>query len=147
MTNVQAALLCGQLEDIKIIREQKKNVFDHYKQAFHDHPQIKLQLQEADTVSENWIFAVRLLGSPSYAAIRDYLNSQNIECRPLFYPVSVHKCMTNRYQLVNGEETGVLLSRECVMLPSYPTLERDKQNHVINAVRELCKQFGDRNGT
>lgn len=59
MTNIQAALLYGQLEIQPEIREKKRSIFDLYTQELKDVEGIRFQETEANTEHAQWMFGLR----------------------------------------------------------------------------------------
>lgn len=140
MTNVQAAILYGQLEVLPDILSMKQSVFDIYRKAFGEREDIKIQVQEAGTESANWMFGVRVPGSPGYEETEQYFKMRQIEVRPMFYPISDHKHLDRHPDIFGVDSTkAYLLNKECFILPSYPELNIGDQNHIIYSVNEYLK--------
>jgi len=141
MTNIQAAILTGQLEVMPEILERKTEIFDFYRESLSSIEGVSLQKQEKDTVHSNWIFSVRLHGSPGYREASIFLNEKGIESRPMFYPSSKHKHIKNSKFVSVGEETNAeKLNRECVLLPSFPELSRNELNRIVESIKLLAKK-------
>ncbi len=140
MTNIQAALLLGQLEILDEIIEKKSGIFKRYRKHFSEREDIKTQKIDADTEHSNWMFAVRIIGSKGYAHAEQYFRDKEIEVRPMFYPITFHGHLTSS-DITHGN-TGVarLLNKECVVLPSYPELTKDEIKHIITCVDEYAGQ-------
>ena len=134
MTNVQAAILLGQLECLDEIIEMKKAVFNMYKSILSNLNGISLQQTDNGTESANWMFGVRIENNPSYANVNSFLNDKNIDSRPMFYPSSCHRYLHSvpSFGFAKNESVSEKLSRECVILPSFPGL-------LPNQVENICK--------
>jgi perosamine synthetase len=140
MTNVQAAILCGQLDVLPSILQMKRDVFDIYRKAFANRDDIKIQKKDPNTEHSNWMLGVRVPGSPGYDEAEAYFKSHGVEIRPMFYPASAHTHLENNESFYLGDETNaILLNKECFILPSYPELNIGDQNHVIHTVNEYVK--------
>ena len=61
MTNLQASILYGQIKDIDLILEMKKNIFLEYERQMKNIQGISLPKQEKETINSNWMFGIRLL--------------------------------------------------------------------------------------
>ena len=59
MTNVQAALLLGQLEILEEIQERKRIIFDLYRKELSGVAELELQEIENGTEPSNWMFAIK----------------------------------------------------------------------------------------
>lgn len=127
MTNVQAGFLYDQLCDLDHILNLKKNIMSRYCQAFQDIPQIYPLQTEEDTEIANWMYVITF--SDNYEEFEKYMNSQNIDTRPLFYDIGEHPHLTD----ITKHSSDVILPRGA-MLPSYPGLTEEQQNHVIQSV-------------
>ncbi len=137
MTNIQAALLLGQLEEWDNIYGGKQVLFMKYNEAFKDHPNIIPQKIVYD--HSKWMYAIRIVGSKSYEDNKRFFDARGIDTRPMFYSFKHHKHlyflhnMTGR-TLANAER----LHKEIVMLPSYPELTKIEINHIANSAKELA---------
>lgn len=140
MTNVQAAILCGQLDVLPEIIDRKNTVFNLYSQAFKDREDIKIQEQMEQTTPANWMFGVRVPGSPGYEPAEKYFRAQGIEIRPMFYPIFDHPYLKNHPDVWGCDCLNArLLNKECFILPSYPELSTEDQFHIIYTVNQYLK--------
>lgn len=135
MTNVQAAILCGQLDALQDILNLKRKIFDKYRQAFGNRDEIRIQISEENTASANWMFGVRVPGQLSYDAARLYFQMKGIEIRPMFYSIFTHDHLKNNMDIRPCDCTVAdVLNKECFILPSYPELSVDEQQYIIDTV-------------
>lgn len=138
ITNIECALLYGQLEIYEEILELKNKVFTNYHNAFKDREdKIVMQKNEENTSSANWMFGLRIKGQ-NYDYIEKYFTDNEIEARPLFYPIDRHKHLQNNLLVsYDTNDIGRLLNKECIILPSFPELSLGEQRHIINVVEQL----------
>ena len=141
MTNVQAALLCGQLDCLPEILERKEAIFSIYKKGFSNSENILIQEEEENTISSNWMMGIRIIGSPGFRDISSFLKKNNIDCRPMFYPMSRHKHL-QKYAQHTDEEASSLLAKEVLLLPSYPELTPREQEHIMGTIKKYIKERG-----
>lgn len=137
MTNIQAGLLYDQLNDIDHILNLKKQIFTNYdkllEKEISENKIIKLK-NEANTEQSYWMYCIIIKGI-NYDEIEKYMNSKNIQIRPFFYDIRKHehlkgiKCV---YEECNVIKNGA-------MLPSYPGLELEKQEHISNCIKEYLE--------
>ncbi len=140
MTNVQAAILYGQLECLQDILSLKRNIFNTYREAFKDREEIRIQISEDNTTSSNWMFGVRVLGQTSYDAAEAYFILRGIEVRPMFYSIFFHDHLSGNQDISPADCTVAnQLNQECFILPSYPELTAEEQQYIINAVNEYVR--------
>jgi perosamine synthetase len=138
MTNVQAAILRGQLENIETIVAEKERVFSLYRELLADVSGVSFQKSDPDTKHSNWMIGIRIDNS-FYDNAEKFFNKNFIEVRPMFYPIHAHTHLNSVY--VHGD-SGVAekLNRECIVLPSYPELEDHEICHVANTVKKYIAE-------
>ena len=120
MTNIQAAILYGQLLIANDINHKKEMIFDYYRTELNQIDGVWTQTIEAPTHHSNWMMGVRIEGLDSFDTISKYMSGKGIDVRPMFYPMSYHD-----YDIcdnIGDESISVLLSNECFMIPSFPEL-------------------------
>jgi perosamine synthetase len=140
MTNIQAAILYGQLEVMPDIIEMKEEVFERYRDALKDREDISIQKIEENTRHSNWMMGVRIKNNESYEKAEAYFKSVDIEIRPMFYPINAHVHLVNNYSVSIGDCTNAeILNKECFILPSYPELSIAEQDHVLNTLNDYVK--------
>lgn len=140
MTNVQAALLYGQLQVLPDILSMKQDVFDRYRKALAGREDILIQTSAPNTEHANWMLGVRVPGNKNYEIAELYFRAQGIEIRPMFYPITAHKHLVNNY-VVSWTEcaNALLLNQECFILPSYPELTPQEQTHILGTLENYLK--------
>ena len=140
MTNVQAAFLYDQLCDFQRIVETKNNLFNTYEKLLGDlieKGSVKLQRLESGTQRAHWMFTLRIINNLPYENLQKYMNSQGIEVRPMFYPIEKHTHLANIKRC--ADDLPELIQRECVMLPSSPSLTYDEQEYIIDNLRKYIE--------
>lgn len=135
MTNIQAAILYGQLEVLPEIIKKKEKVFGLYRELLKNIPSVVVQQPTDNTKSSNWMMGVRIINmNRPYYELEKHFKDNDIEIRPMFYPMSKHSYLKN---ISNAEEEVIadILSNDCIMLPSYPELEEQEIEKVVNVLR------------
>ncbi len=144
MNNVQAAILCAQLEILPDIMEMKHAVFDYYRGRFEKMAGVDIQHWSPGVESANWMFGVRLVGNRSYMETEKFFSDAGIETRPMFYPIDYHKHLhhKNSNRVTRSSiDTAKRLSQEIVILPSFPEITTIQQDFIINKVEEYVQKF------
>ncbi len=90
MTNVQAAILLGQLEIYPEIKERKENIFYTYRNLLSNIDNVRLQKITENTEHSNWMFGIRILGNKDYKTTEHFFLKNGIEIRPFFYSIQRH---------------------------------------------------------
>jgi perosamine synthetase len=140
MTNIQAAILMGQLELLPEIMEMKEEVFDRYRTALKDQEKILMQTSDPTTKHANWMFGIRVPGKSNYQQAELYFKGHGIDIRPMFYPIRSHDHL--RYNSrVNWRycPNADLLNQECFILPSYPELTKKEQEHILTTLQNFVE--------
>lgn len=136
MTNVEAGILYGQLFLKDEILERKEQLFTRYRELMSD---LDVHFQETEDGCEhsNWMFGIRIPKS-DYTMAKSHFDTYEIETRPMFYSINDQK-----YVKDVRCETAVAdrLSKECVILPSYPGMTNTEQDYVIEAVRRYVQEL------
>lgn len=138
MTNIQAALLYDQMNDIEHILKLKSKIFDNYKQLINElkYKNTKYDFctlkSEINTISSNWMFTIIIKNTKhSYDEYESYMKSNDIEIRPIFYDNHCHKhlCDIKKHNTLNTNIDNYTIG---IMLPSYPELTYSQQQHIID---------------
>jgi len=140
MTNIQAAILYGQLEMLPVIIKEKRRVFDLYKELISQVPNAEVQQTEIDTESSNWMFGIKILNEITYNDVEKYFKYEGIDIRPMFYPMSKHKPLE---EVANKDQEVIAnkLSKQCFLLPSYPELTNDNIIYIISILKKLINKY------
>jgi perosamine synthetase len=140
MTNIQAAFLYDQLNDIESILYNKKQIFENYEtllQPLITSGRIGLFKNESNTENAHWIFAIRIIGNnKSIEETTEFFKSNNVDIRPFFYPINKHGHLNS---IENNDEISFLLNKEIIMIPSSPTITMDEQKQVVDVVNRFLE--------
>jgi perosamine synthetase len=135
MTNIQAAFLYDQLNDIERILTNKTRIFNNYKLLLTpliNDGKIKLFEKEMNTENACWIFAVRIVhNKKSIDETTEFFKLHNVDIRPFFYPINKHTHLIN---IPNVDETSKLLNKEIIMIPSSPTITYEIQTYIVSVI-------------
>ena len=143
MTNVQAAILCGQLELVADIRSRKREVFDLYREQLREVDEIRFQQEEPGTEHAQWMFAVRFEGFDlaTKNALELFLFENNIETRPMFYPIDRH---AHLIRFKGAHAVANQLNHQCLLLPSFPEMTRGQVLNVSRKIKDFLRTRGSR---
>jgi GNAT superfamily N-acetyltransferase len=135
MTNIEAAFLYDQLNDIDTILQNKQHIFKNYETLLEPlikDNKVKLFEKEENTQNSCWIFALRLFDNKkSIEEITDFFNKTGVDIRPFFYPINKHKHLSS---IKNTDEVSIILNREIIMIPSSPNITIKEQQQVVNSI-------------
>jgi perosamine synthetase len=136
MTNIQAAILCGQLQVLPDIINMKREIFETYRRAFGNREDILIQEISNNTENANWMFGVQVPGQLMYEAAELYFKMHGIEIRPMFYSIHTHKHLKNNADIIvpSNNINADILNKKSFILPSYPELTKEEQKYIIDTV-------------
>ena len=132
MTNIQAAILCAQIERGEEILKEKKRVANKYKSIFQESKSIEMQRVLTGHEHGSWMIVIKTqLNAEALAA---ELKKAGIDTRPMFYPLNEMPPL--RSKDITPVSKG--LSERCLMLPSSPLLSDENIDFVCkNVVKAL----------
>ena len=132
MTNVQAAFLYDQLNDLDHILTLKENIFKKYnkllQKEFKKGKIIKLDYED-NTISATWMYCI-IIDGLDFKSLEIYMNDKMIQIRPFFYDIRKHD------HLKDIKVDYPEITNSGIMLPSYPDLKEEQQEYIINCLVE-----------
>lgn len=139
MTNIQAAILYGQLESLDEIKEKKHKIFGHYKSIFDGEKGISLQKIDPNTEHSEWMFGLRFdnFTLSQKKDLEHHLFQVGIDTRPMFYEMKKHEYLSH---IKNFDDNSVKLNEQCLILPSYPQLTDSQVNFIGNKIIKYLKK-------
>ena len=88
------------------------------------------------------MYAVRLLGSPSYQSNQKFFEDRGIDTRPMFYSFKNHKHLDFLHTMAGRTHANAMrLHNEIVMLPSSPELMMSEIDKICEAVIERANSL------
>ncbi len=138
MSNIHSAILYGQLMDFEDIADMKKEVFHNYNEMLSGLP-LEVQVEEEDTNHSLWMYGVKMPSIDAKESVVSSLKNAGIETRPMFYPMSSHEHLSGIAN-PDDEEIAVDLSERCIMLPSYPDLDKSNIKQITDVIKESMNE-------
>lgn len=138
MTNVQAAFLYDQLNNIENILSNKKNIFGNYEKLLEPlikNNKVKLFKNEDNTENSHWIFSLRILNNPlSIEDTYDFFKNKGVDTRPFFYPINAHGHLKN---IKFDDDVSYKLHSEILMIPSSPDITNKEQEYIVDSINQF----------
>lgn len=140
MTNIEAAVGLGQLEDHAWHSERRAEIFRWYSDELCKRSSLTMQHDQPWSARACWLFTVLI--DPALAARRDWLINalldKGIETRPVFYPMHV---LPPYVELLGEQVLPVAedISRRGISLPTHPGLTRDDVSFVSETLCECLE--------
>jgi perosamine synthetase len=139
LTNIQAAMGCAQLEQLKSFLGAKRRIFDIYAEGLESVPGIAMMDESAHVTSARWLSTILVdkaafgLGSRELMA---ELGRAGIQSRPLWQPL--HRSPAHPDGRRECPVADSIQSR-ALSLPSSVGLEPESQATIIDCIRALSK--------
>lgn len=137
LTNMQAAVGCGQLDNINNIIFNRKRVYELYRDELDNEYGINMQYFPAYVEPVVWAIAVKI-DPNAFRGDRDFLIEKmlemGIETRPGFYSFGVMPLYNTTILPVSGDVGANVLS-----FPSYPSLTSDEIRFICNEFKKFRK--------
>lgn len=139
LTNVACAILCAQLERRDSILENRRNIFETYRELLTGIPGIGFQPQAAWARPAAWLFCITV-DQEAYGRSRDELAAllaeDEIETRPFFLPL--HRLPPFREQSQRRSERLPFtdaLSESGLNLPTFNQLDAEDIERIASVIR------------
>lgn len=145
MTNVAAAIGCGQVEDAELHLSERYRIASKYMQEFRpleDEGLVQFPANIPDYRNVYWLFSMLLKGFDQ--TMRDrlidtLLNEHGIETRPFFIPMHLLPIYKgSKDDLMNSE----IVSAQGINLPTYTGLPNSSIEEISGIVSDVIRSFG-----
>ena len=136
MSNIVAGIGRGQLKVLKERIKRKKEIYNNYKKAFYEYPQIKM-MPIADFGEPNYWLTVITIDTSSGVEPEDILvklEENNIESRPVWKPMHLQPVFRDCEYFKHGEDIAAKLFERGICLPSGTAMTDEEQQRVINII-------------
>ena len=141
MSNIQAAIGLGQLERLNYLLKKKREIFNHYKNYLSDLPLI-MNPEDDDCTNGYWMPTI--VFKKDFKIKRDnlisYLNSQNIDARVFFWPLS-HTPIKGKKAFNKKEYLSEEIHLRSLNLPSSFDLTTTDIKFVCDSMRYYLKNL------
>ncbi|WP_318308123.1 DegT/DnrJ/EryC1/StrS family aminotransferase [Flagellimonas crocea] len=137
MSNVLAGIGRGQMEVLDDRVEARRNNFEYYKEALKDIEEIAFLDEPEGSFSNRWLTCIL---TPSFAVrekLRNALEQENIESRPLWKPMHLQPIFEKSRSFVNGVSENLFEKGLC--LPSGSNLLKDDVERICNIIKNQLK--------
>lgn len=149
MSNVLAGIGRGQLRVLKQRVTQRRQVFERYKKAFADMPQIQWMPEPNGYHSTRWLTCFTLPGedaSEKCHRVMKALERHLIEARPVWKPMHLQPLFKDAPYFAHqtGRDVSTHLFQAGMCLPSGSNLTEAEQDRVIDHVRHAITMSEER---
>ncbi len=141
MSNILAAIGRGQLRSLKQRVAQKRKIFEFYKERLSKYVGIAFQPELVESVSNRWLTSIIVdtkLTKTNREEIRNLLEKNNIESRPLWKPMHLQPVFKDVPRYTNGVSEKLFLQGLC--LPSGTALQESQVHRICTLIESLLNK-------
>lgn len=132
MTNICAAIGLAQLERADEILAKKRQIAHWYSDLFSDLP-VTFHGETVDVRHSYWMCSILAENRLKRDQLRDVLESQRIETRPVFFPIHTMPMYAKKFQRHPVAEN---IGWRGINLPSWPDLSNEQIINIVSIVRD-----------
>lgn len=139
LTNLQAALGLGHLEQIDVFIEKKLDMVKKYNQSLQNVRGIKLPTQEAYAKSVYWMYNIELTEEAPFdrETFMSKLKEKGVDTRTYFYPMHAQPVLEKFAKSGLTYPVSTHLSEVGLYLPSGLAITDEQIEYVIKCVKEV----------
>lgn len=131
LSNVSAGIGRGQMKILDKRVKRKQEIYFRYMQNFSKLDEIEMMPYPEGTVSNCWLSAI-VLKNHNPISVIDYLNSHNIESRPIWKPMHQQPVFSHHEYYGSNYESELFDNGLC--LPSDSKMTNEQIDHVSNLI-------------
>jgi perosamine synthetase len=136
MTNIQAAIGLAQLERCSMFIFKKRAIAANYRKQLDGLP-LTPHSEQVNTLHSYWMVSFLVDRAELRDPLREYLKSNGVETRPLFYPAHTMPMYSKNHQEFPVAEN---LARRGMNLPSWPGLTDDDITIVCGLIKDFYEK-------
>lgn len=133
MSNIQAAIGCGQIERIDELIKRKRDILSFYKHSLQGFTEISMNPEPNGCINGAWMPTIVFPENISITRekiLSNFLN-ENIDARVFFWPLS----MLDMFDSVKMNKNAWGISERAINLPSYHNIEMCEMMRVTEVIK------------
>lgn len=134
MSNVLAGIGRGQMEVLEDRVAARRNNFNEYKKQLSNIKGISFLEETKGAFSNRWLTCILTPSNEVREKIRESLESENIESRPLWKPMHLQPVFDKELSYVNGVSEDLFNRGLC--LPSGSSLEKEELKRICEIIKK-----------
>ncbi|HSV54806.1 MAG TPA: DegT/DnrJ/EryC1/StrS family aminotransferase [Burkholderiaceae bacterium] len=137
MSNLQAAIGCGQLERIEALIARKREILAYYRAALADMPGISMNPEPAGRINGAWMPTVVFSDESGVTreALQAAFAAENIDARVFFHPLSSLPMFEDQPE----NRWAWSIPKRAINLPSFHDMKQDELDRVVEVVRKVAR--------
>lgn len=133
LTNLAAAILCGQMRRLDEILEGRRVVYREYSRYFSQLPRVETQAAATGAVVTPWLYCILLQDEETRSSVVKSLTADGIDSRPFFIPL--HTMPPYAGVAADGDLPVTMdLASRGLNLPTFPEMTSAEVKRVVDAV-------------
>lgn len=139
MSNLLAAVGRAQMLHLDERVSRRREIFAKYRRELTDVPGISFMPEYKKCRATRWLTAALIPpgSGRDFMDVLGYMDSQNVECRPLWKPMHLQPCFAGAEYFANGERSvSEELFARGICLPSASAMTDEEQEWVIKSLKE-----------
>ena len=135
MSNVQAAIGCGQLERIEELETRKREILQRYRELLAGRPGVAINPEPPGTRNGAWMPTVVFAAETGVTRerLQAAFKALDIDARVFFHPLS----SLPMFAPCAGGALAADIPRRAINLPSFHDISDDEQRRVVAPILEL----------
>lgn len=135
MTNIAAAIGVAQLEKADDFIARKREIAGLYADKLKDLP-VKCHKEMPGTTHSYWMCSLLVKDEQERDALRSFLDSKNIETRPLFFPAHMMPVYNRIYE---SHPVCENIGLRGINIPSWPGLTNEQIEYICDCIHKFYK--------
>jgi len=139
MSNVSAAIGRGQMKVLYERVNKRRSIYKLYQSLLSSHHEIMMMPNDENTfIANDWLTAILLKDKLKVTPLIEYLDTLNIETRPLWKPMHLQP-FYSKYDFL-GDGTSEKLFEHGICLPSDSKLSKEDIQFVASKIKEFLER-------
>lgn len=148
MTNIQAAIGLGQIEQIDKIIKKKRDIGKYYLNKLNQINGLKLQVERDNCFTTYWMYCVQLKsGEIDAKTVMNLLKKEGIDTRPFFKGLHLQPALNGHSRSVGAFPVTENAYNYGFYLPSGMEMTEDKVDYVVEKLKSVLITLGYMNNS
>lgn len=137
LSNISAGIGRGQMEVLELRVKQRRDVFNYYRNQLQSIEGLEFLPEPKSCFSNRWLTTILLPVAYSPENIRQALEEENIETRPLWKPMHTQPLFADNLYFGNGLSEQLFKRGLC--LPSSSNLQEEELEKIVKHLKKLLE--------
>lgn len=138
MSNIQAAIGCGQMERIQELVNRKREIFTYYQKQLSGLSGLTMNPEKENTINGYWMPTVVFGNATGITRekLQEAFFAENIDARVFFHPLSGLPMFTGNISNTNAWD----IPNRAINLPSYHDVTYEDLDRVVEVIKSVIKK-------